>query len=560
MYLDYLTIGLCTLLALSIWWYRKVSRLPPGPPATLIGNAHHNPTAENWKTLKKFADQYGPMICLWKFGSETIILNDYATANALLNHRSNIYSSRPTLWMSGRLAGRSDTVFQTKSTSPRFKTYRALLYKTLNQRAIQTYRPLQDTECQILLKGLLETPDDFIAHSRRNAVALIMRVAYGYQVETIDDKFVGILEEAFRLNRDLNTPNLYWVEFLPILRHVPTWVPGAGFKRLALRMARELRRLDTVPFNWATSQVSTGSYEESFVSDHIHDKGFAPTEEEREDILRWCAAALYIGGGDTTVSVMTTFFFLMACHPNVQWRAREEIDSVLGGNWVTHDVRLFLPYVNAMIKEIIRWGPVVPLCLPHQTIEDDGFNGYFIPKDTIVVANIWAMAYDENVYPNPTKFDPTRFLGENQQMDPLKYVFGFGRRICPGIPHAVTKDDHYDGYFIPKGTRIIANIYAMTRDKSIYPNPDVFDPTRFFGENPQMDPYKFVFGFGRRICPGLHLAESSLYLNIINILANFTISKKFGEDGKEIEPEVYWQTGITAHLKPFPCQVTPRSA
>lgn len=43
------------------------------------------------------------------------------------------------------------------------------------------------------------------------------------------------------------------------------------------------------------------------------------------------------------------------------------------------------------------------------------------------------MAYDENVYPNPSTFDPNRFLGEDQQMDPNNFVFGFGRRICPGM-------------------------------------------------------------------------------------------------------------------------------
>jgi cytochrome P450 len=61
------------------------------------------------------------------------------------------------------------------------------------------------------------------------------------------------------------------------------------------------------------------------------------------------------------VSVMVTFFFLMTHHSEIQERAREEIDSVLGGNMATHDDRPSLPYVNAMIKEILRWGPVVPL-------------------------------------------------------------------------------------------------------------------------------------------------------------------------------------------------------
>lgn len=58
---------------------------------------------------------------------------------------------------------------------------------------------------------------------------------------------------------------------------------------------------------------------------------------------------------------MTTFFLIMALHPEIQERAREEIDRVLGGNMARHEDRTSLPYVNAMIKEIMRWGPVAPL-------------------------------------------------------------------------------------------------------------------------------------------------------------------------------------------------------
>ncbi|KAF9448958.1 cytochrome P450 [Macrolepiota fuliginosa MF-IS2] len=489
MFLDYLTLLFCVLLSLVIWRFGRGSKLPPGPPARLIGNAHHIPQTEPWLAYKKFADQYGPIICLWMFNAKTILLNDYRTANSLLDQRSAIYSSRPEFWMAGYLAGRRHGVFLTKTMSPRFKIYRTLLHKTLNQRAIQAYEALQITECRALLKALLNTPDKFISHLRRNAVAVIMNVAYGYQVGSEEDEFVHLLEKSFELSGSLNVPGKFWVEFFPLLRHVPEWFPGAGFKRLAKSIAGQMDQTNYIPFNWAKSQIATGSYQESFVSDHIKDDKFGSTEEEREDILSWCSGSLYIGGGDTTVSILTTFFFLMALHPSIQKCAREEIDRVLGSNVVAHEDRPSLPYVNAMIKEIMRWGPVAPLAIPHQVIEDDYFDGYYIPKGARVMANVWAMAHDENVYPSPSVFDPTRFLGENQQMDPNK----------------------------------------------------------------------FVFGFGRRVCPGLHLAEASIFLNVTNILANFIISKKIGIDGKEIEPEAHWSTGITAHLKPFPCEITPRS-
>lgn len=96
--------------------------------------------------------------------------------------------------------------------------------------------------------------------------------------------------------------------------------------------------------------------------------------------------------------------------------------------------------------------------------------------------------------------------------------------ISTGLPHRVMKDDIYENYFIPKGTEIIANIWylcirfyatiatydgstvklyrAIMHDEDIYPNPYIFDPSRYLGANPQPDPFQYVFGFGRRVCPG----------------------------------------------------------
>lgn len=107
------------------------------------------------------------MICFWMFNSTTIVLNDYETASALLDRRSSIYSSRPTSWMGGILTGRDHSMFQIKSTNPRFRIYRTLLQKTLHPRALEAHKVLQVTECQILLNALKKTPDKFISHLRR---------------------------------------------------------------------------------------------------------------------------------------------------------------------------------------------------------------------------------------------------------------------------------------------------------------------------------------------------------------------------------------------------------
>lgn len=80
----------------------------------------------------------------------------------------------------------------------------------------------------------------------------------------------------------------------------------------------------------------------------------------------------------------------MALYPEAQRKGQEEIDRVIGNKRLpTFSDRDNLPYINAMVKEILRWHPVVPTNLPHVSTHDDMCHGYFIPKGSIVLANIW---------------------------------------------------------------------------------------------------------------------------------------------------------------------------
>ena len=101
------------------------------------------------------------------FGKETILLSSGKAALDLLESRSSIYSDRPKVWMLGVLAKREDTVFTTPASNPRFRTLRRLLHTGLNGRAAKSYRPIQMQETQVLLKALLNSPENFGAHVRR---------------------------------------------------------------------------------------------------------------------------------------------------------------------------------------------------------------------------------------------------------------------------------------------------------------------------------------------------------------------------------------------------------
>lgn len=80
----------------------------------------------------------------------------------------------------------------------------------------------------------------------------------------------------------------------------------------------------------------------------------------------------------------------MALHPEIQKKAQEELDRVIGkDNLPTFADLPNLPYVNALCSESLRWPVMVPLALPHQLKQDDIVNGYFIPKGTICMGNTW---------------------------------------------------------------------------------------------------------------------------------------------------------------------------
>ena len=91
-----------------------------------------------------------------------------------------------------------------------------------------------------------------------------------------------------------------------------------------------------------------------------------------------------------TVSSIACFFLVMALFPEVQCKARQELDKVIGDNQLPQfDNRESLPYINALVKEVLRWHPVVPMNVAHTSIEDDMCNGYLIPKGSSILANIW---------------------------------------------------------------------------------------------------------------------------------------------------------------------------
>ncbi|KAF5367916.1 hypothetical protein D9758_004438 [Tetrapyrgos nigripes] len=424
----FLSIVAAFLIVRLVWRDRR--RLPPGPRRLpLLGNLFDLPKSYSWLTYKKWGEEYGPLIFLSALGSNIVIANSYKTAIELMDKKSNIYSSRKLLTMPMKLLGWDQTMGFLQY-GPKYRAYRKLLQGELGtMSAVHKYAVHQESQTVQFLKTCLESPQNMQEHVDHHSAALALRITFGYNARTHNDKFITALKtymHAFSLSA---SPNKFMVNHFPILRYVPEWLPGAGFKKVARRWAPLYGLYQDPPFEFVKDQMASGLAEKSFTSSWLEQHLSA----EEEDNLRHVAGAMFAGGADTTAAQMYAFFLFMCLYPECQKQAQAEMDRVVGkGNLPTLNDRPNLPYLEALTKEIMRVHIIGPGGLPHYSTEDDVHDGYFIAKNTVVIPNMWAMSRDPSVYSNPDIFNPNRFLGPNPEQDPREYVFGFGRRICPG--------------------------------------------------------------------------------------------------------------------------------
>ncbi|KAI0028105.1 CyP450 monooxygenase [Vararia minispora EC-137] len=241
--------------------------------------------------------------------------------------------------------------------------------------------------------------------------------------------------------------------------------------------------------------ISTGMFEKAWklTAAAIEDGSASPSiaatlftkQETQYKSNQAIPANLYVAGADTTVSSIQSFFLAMVLYPEVQRKAQEELDKVLehGSRLPTFTDFGRLPYTEALVKEVLRWHPVTPLAIAHRAITDDVYEGWFIPEGSIVIGNTWAILHDPDVFPDPEIFRPEHFLIPEQ-----------GGTLPPNAPAF----------------------------------PDA------------------AFGFGRRICPGRHMARSSIWIAVASILASFDIGPVKDKQGRPIPVKEEYTSGIVS--------------
>ncbi|KAJ7458861.1 cytochrome P450 [Mycena latifolia] len=431
---DLALAGLALFLIYKLATRRAKAPAPPGPkPWPLIGNLLDMPSGREWTTFAKWGEEYGDISSVNVFGRQMTIINGVDAAMALLDKKSAISSDRVIVPMGGELAG-WNTTLGLIPYGDRFRNYRRLAHSLFGSRtSLANFEPLEEEETHRFLQRVLVEPDELQEHIRKTAGALILRTTYGYEVEEGHDPFIAIADVATSNLSDGTSPTGFVVNMIPPLRHIPDWFPGAGFKKIAKEWKKTLEKMAEEPYEFTKKQMAAGTAGNSVVFNLLDGKTL--TSEEEFDV-KWMAGSLYTGGADTTVATIYAFFKAMALHPEILAKVQAEIDSVIGNDRLPLLAdRELLPYTTAVTLETLRWHTVAPIGIPHRVIEDTVHEGYLLPEDSVIIANIWKLAHDPRTYPNPFVFNPERFIakeGRKTELDPRELVFGFGRRICPG--------------------------------------------------------------------------------------------------------------------------------
>ncbi|KAH8995439.1 cytochrome P450 [Lactarius akahatsu] len=468
--------------------------LPPGPRGLpIIGHAHLF-RDKSWM-YRQDCKRFGDMMYLNAFGKPVLVLQSLKAAFELLEKRANISSDRPRFIVADEIL--CGGLFSAAMIyGDLWRRTRRAAHEGLTKLAVRDYHPILRKEATLLSSAILDDQGALELHFQRSSASAILSILYDYPtLENNDDEtlkrihtFIGRVSEAA-------SPGAHLVELLPWMMHIPEIF--AKWKREGRKHFREHTDMFNGLLNAVRGDVSKGSERPSMSATLIKNSDRNGLSDEE---MAWLIGTLYTAGAETTATALSWWALAMVTHPEIQKRAQAELDAVVGrARPPTFSDVSGLQYIQAIVKETLRWRPSLALGIPHNTTEDIWYDGVFIPKGTTCISNLWQCHHDPAFYgDDAAKFNPERYLDANG-------------RLSSGP--AETRDEGHSAY-----------------------------------------------GFGRRACVGKHVANDSLFITIATVLWAANLERVRDENGKEVIPDTdaFVDTGMVVRPLTYWFDVTPR--
>ncbi|KAK1371660.1 putative flavonoid 3-hydroxylase [Heracleum sosnowskyi] len=433
----WITLAVVLLAYLLQAWSKKEQRqLPPGPKSIpILGHLHligKNPH----QGLQKLAQKHGPIMYV-RFGSvPNIIVSSPQAAKQFLKIHDLNFASRPP-HDAAKHVSYDQRNLSFGEYGPYWRSMRKLCtLELLNNIKINSFQALRKEEIKLLVDSIVNAAREHVAVDLSAKVSSMSanvscRMIFGkkYEDKDIDGRgFKAVIEEGMKL---ASIPNL--ANFFPFLGKLDLQGFTKRMKAVAAVFDKFLEKIldeHAVPKDPGHTKdfvdimldiMKSGETEFAFERSHI-----------KAVLLDMLAASV-----DTAGTTVDWTMSELLKHPQVMDKVQKELAEVVGMHKLVDESDLeSLVYLNMVIREVFRLHPPSPLLLPHQSIEDCNIDGFFIPKKTTVMVNVYAIGRDSEVWNDAEDFIPERFIGSNidiRGQDFELLPFGSGRRGCPGM-------------------------------------------------------------------------------------------------------------------------------
>lgn len=343
-----------------------------------------------------------------------------------------------------------------------------------------------------MLVDILDDPVEHKKHIQRYSNSVGCQMVYGFRTTSWSDPNLQSVLSIFSGVCDLSVSvPARLMDCYPMLQKLPNSLLPVCRKAIALN--RQCTSVFLSRWLEAKLKIQKDLASPCFCTSLVQAQRL---EGFSDELASYVAGDIVEAASSTTSDELFGFLMAMVTHPEVQAEAQREIDQEVGLDRLPRlEDMARLPYIRGCVRETIRWMPTTALLVPHSPLKDDIYGDFIIPAGSTVMLNVWALNMDPKRWPNPHKFDPTRFKNEVRS--------------------------EYD--------------IATSND-------------------PASPRHNYIFGAGRRLCQGIHIAERSMFLAMACLLWSFDISSP---DHSTIDTEDL-RGGLAVSPAPFDCLFKPR--
>ncbi|CAK8674850.1 unnamed protein product [Clavelina lepadiformis] len=426
---------------LFLYWYQRPKNFPPGPRGIpLLGTIPFTGKYVERAAAKWSKHIYGPVMALRLGRDDVIVLNNLDSINKALVKQHTTFSGRPrNAFIEDVVKG--GIVFVEGNFWKSQRKFGLLTLRGLGvgKKSMEEYVATEASYFNEAVRSENGKGFDISTLLHKAISNNICSVIFGKRYEYDDKEFEVILNRFVHVFDDpLSAAAARMVAFSPYFKKIPPF-SFAQYKFLK-------NSAITAKFVKDIVQEHRDSYDQGnlrdFMDAFLKEQQAGGSEDFSDEQLLHYISELFIAGTETTSSTLNWALICLLHYPETQRNLRKEINRVIdayGNVCMYHKPNM--PYTNAFIQELMRYRTLAPLSVPHKTTESSELNGYFIPKGTTILPNLWAVHNDPDYWNEPDKFKPERFLDNDGQFVSSNHVipFSVGPRHCLGEQLARTE-------------------------------------------------------------------------------------------------------------------------